>query len=169
MHPLVKLAKETIESFVQTGREPAPPDPLPAEMQGEAGAFVSIHDKAGDLRGCIGTIEPTQPSLAQEVIRNAVAAATRDPRFSLIEPHELVGLDIKVDVLMPPEPVAGPEDLDVQRYGVIVESGWRRGLLLPDLEGVDTVEMQVGIALQKAGIRPDEDYQLQRFEVKRYH
>jgi len=169
MHPLVKLAKETIESYVQFGNEPPLPDPLPDDMEQQAGAFVSLHDDAGNLRGCIGTIEPTQPSLAMEVIRNAVAAATRDPRFSPVEPHELTGLDVKVDVLMPAEPVADPKELDVKRYGVIVESGWRRGLLLPDLEGVDSVEMQVGIALQKAGIRPDEEYQLQRFEVKRYH
>ena len=169
MHPLVKLAKETIESYVRAGREPAPPHPLPAEMQGEAGAFVSIHDSAGNLRGCIGTIEPTQPNLAREVIRNAVAAATRDPRFPPIEPRELEGLDVKVDVLTPAEPIDSTEELDPRRYGVIVESGWRRGLLLPDLEGVDTIEMQVAIALQKAGIRPNEDYDLFRFEVKRYH
>jgi AmmeMemoRadiSam system protein A len=169
MHPLVKLAKETIESYVRTGREPAPPRPLPAEMQGVAGAFVSLHDAAGNLRGCIGTIEPTQPSLALEVIRNAVAAASRDPRFQPVEPRELEGLDVKVDVLLPPEPIDNLDELDPRRYGVIVESGWRRGLLLPDLEGVDTVDMQVAIARQKAGIRPNEECQLYRFEVKRYH
>ena len=169
MHPLVRLAKGAIESYVRTGRGPAPPEPLPDEMQEQAGAFVSIHDHAGNLRGCIGTIEPTQPDLAREVIRNAVAAATSDPRFAPIEPHELKGLDVKVDVLMPAEPISSRQELDPRRYGVIVESGWRRGLLLPDLEGVDTVDMQVSIALQKAGIRPTESYQLYRFEVKRYH
>lgn len=169
MHPLVKLARETIEAYVCTGRTPQAPAPLPAEMQAQAGVFVSLHDADGALRGCIGTIEPTQPNVAKEVIRNAVAAATRDPRFQPVEPNELVGLDVKVDVLTPAEPIDGPAELDPRRYGVIVESGWRRGLLLPDLEGVDTVEAQIAIARQKAGIGADEEYQLFRFEVKRHH
>ena len=169
MHPLVKLAKETIDLYVRTGRIPQPPDPLPEEMQGQAGVFVSIHDRAGNLRGCIGTIEPTQPNLAEEVIRNAVAAASRDPRFPPVRPQELDGLDVKVDVLTPAEKIAGPQELDPRRYGVIVQSGWRRGLLLPDLEGVDTVEQQISIARQKAGIGAHDPYELYRFEVKRYH
>jgi AmmeMemoRadiSam system protein A len=137
-------------------------------MQGQAGTFVSLHDPQGNLRGCIGTIEPQQPTVVQEVVQNAISAATRDPRFPPVQPEELEGLDIKVDVLTEPQPIDSTDRLDPKRYGVIVESGWRRGLLLPDLEGVDTVEDQVEIAMRKAGIRPDEPVQMYRFEVKRY-
>jgi len=137
-------------------------------MQGRAGTFVSLHDSQGNLRGCIGTIEPRQPTVAQEVIQNAISAATRDPRFLPVQPEELEGLDVKVDVLTEPEPIDSMDQLDPKRYGVIVESDWRRGLLLPDLEGVDTVEYQVDIAMRKAGIRPGEPMQLYRFEVIRY-
>jgi AmmeMemoRadiSam system protein A len=169
MHPLVKLAKETIESYVRHGKIPKPPSPLPEEMQGRAGVFVSIHTRDGALRGCIGTIEPTRPNIAEEVIYNAIAAATRDPRFPPITPAELDDLVINVDVLSPPERVYSLDELDPKRYGVIVQSGWRRGLLLPDLEGVDTVEQQVDIARRKAGIGPREPVELYRFEVKRYY
>ncbi len=167
-HPLVELARETIESYVREKRIIQPPKELGPEMQGRAGTFVSLHDSRGNLRGCIGTIEPQQPTVAQEVIQNAISAATRDPRFPPVAPEELEDLDIKVDVLTEPEPIDSMDQLDPKRYGVIVESGWRRGLLLPDLEGVDTVEYQVEIAMRKAGIRPGEPVQLYRFEVKRY-
>jgi AmmeMemoRadiSam system protein A len=167
-HPLVELARKTIESYVREKRTIEPPERLVPEMQGRAGTFVSLHDSRGNLRGCIGTIEPRQPAVAQEVIQNAVSAATRDPRFPPVQPEELEGLDIKVDVLTEPEPIDSMDQLDPKRYGVIVESGWRRGLLLPDLEGVDTVEEQVDIAMRKAGIRPGEPIKLYRFEVKRY-
>jgi AmmeMemoRadiSam system protein A len=136
-------------------------------MRRRAGAFVSIK-KLGDLRGCIGTIEPTCDDLAQEIIHNAVAAATRDPRFEPIDESELPYLSYSVDVLSPPEPVNGPEELDPRRYGVVVQSGRRRGLLLPDLPGVDSVEEQVGIARSKAGILPGEPVDLYRFQVERY-
>ena len=167
-HPLVELARKTIESYVREKRTIEPPEELVPEMQGRAGTFVSLHDSRGNLRGCIGTIEPRQPTVAQEVIQNAISAATRDPRFLPVQPEELEGLDVKVDVLTEPEPIDSKDQLDPKRYGVIVESGWRRGLLLPDLEGVDTVEYQVDIAMRKAGIRPGEPMQLYRFEVKRY-
>jgi len=169
VHPLVKLARETIEQYVRFHKVPAPPKPLPPEMQGQAGVFVSIHDSRGGLRGCIGTIEPTQPSVAEEVIQNAISAATRDPRFPPVEADELDDLVINVDVLTAPEKIEGPEQLDPRRYGVIVQSGWRRGLLLPDLEGVDTVEDQIDIARRKAGIGRREPIELFRFEVKRYY
>lgn len=169
MHPLVKLAKETIESYVRYGEIPKAPSPLPEEMRRRAGVFVSIHTRDGELRGCIGTIEPTRPNIAEEVIHNAIASATRDPRFPPVTPAELDSLVINVDVLSPPERIHGPEELDPKRYGVIVQSGWRRGLLLPDLEGVDTVEQQVDIARRKAGIGPHEPVELYRFEVKRYY
>lgn len=169
MHPLVQLARTTIESYVRSHQTPRPPKPLPAEMTGRAGVFVSIHEQDGELRGCIGTIEPTQPNIAEEVIQNAISAATRDPRFPPVRPAELDGLVINVDVLTPAEPIAGPEQLDPRRYGVIVESAWRRGLLLPDLEGVDTAEQQIDIARRKAGIGRNEQMTLYRFEVKRFY
>jgi AmmeMemoRadiSam system protein A len=167
-HPLVELARKTIENYVRENRTIEPPEELVPEMQGQAGTFVSLHDRRGNLRGCIGTIEPQRPTVAQEVIQNAISAATRDPRFPPVQPGELDGLDVKVDVLTEPEPIDSMEQLDPKRYGVIVESSWRRGLLLPDLEGVDTVEYQVEIAMRKAGIRSGEPIQLYRFEVKRY-
>lgn len=168
-HPLVQLARDTIENYVSRGKTIQPPKELTPEMEKQAGTFVSIH-KHGMLRGCIGTIEPTQANVAQEVIQNAISAATRDPRFPPIMPEELADLDIKVDVLSEPEPVESMEELDPRRYGVIVQSArdWRKGLLLPDLEGVDTVEYQVDIARRKAGIWPDEPIKLYRFEVLRY-
>jgi AmmeMemoRadiSam system protein A len=170
-HPLVELAKETIESYVREKRTFKPlEEPVP-EMQGRAGTFVSLHDSRGNLRGCIGTIEPQQPTVAQEVIQNAISAATRDPRFPPVQPEELEDLDIKVDVLTEPELIDSLDQLDPKRYGVIVESesDRRRGLLLPDLPGIDTVEDQVDIAMRhKAGIRPGEPIRLYRFEVKRY-
>ena len=166
-HPLVQLARRAIGAWVRDGHSIEPQDPLTPEMSARAGTFVSLH-RYGQLRGCIGTIEPTRDNVAQEIIANAIAAASRDPRFPPLRFDELGNLDVKVDVLTSPELISGPEDLDPRRYGVIVQSGWRRGLLLPDLEGVDTVEYQVDIARQKAGIGPDEPVQLYRFEVKRY-
>ena len=167
MHPLAALAKETVETYVREGKKPSPPQELTPEMQEKAGVFVSIH-KLGVLRGCIGTFEPQQKNVAEEIITNAISSATRDPRFPPIAPEELKDLDYSVDVLTKPEPVADESHLDPRKYGVIVEAGWRRGLLLPDLEGVDTVEYQIDICRQKGGISPDEPVQLYRFEVKRY-
>jgi len=166
-HPLVQLARQTIETYVRTGKRIRPPENLTPEMKEQAGVFVSLH-KHGQLRGCIGTFEPTTPNVAQEIIQNAISSATRDPRFEPVRPDELADLEISVDILTPPEPISGPEQLDPKRYGVIVESGWRRGLLLPDLEGVDTVEYQLAIARRKAGIGPNEPVKLYRFEVRRY-
>jgi len=129
--------------------------------------FVSIH-KHGELRGCIGTFEPAEKNIAEEVITNAINSATRDPRFSPVTPAELADLEYSVDVLTEPEPVTSEAELDPKRYGVIVESGGRRGLLLPDLEGVDTVAQQIEICRSKAGITPHEPVKLYRFEVSRY-
>jgi len=136
-------------------------------MKKRAGVFVSIH-KLGELRGCVGTFEPTQKNVAEETIANAISSATRDPRFPPVAPDELSDLDYSVDVLTEPEPVASQDQLDPRKYGVIVEAGWRRGLLLPDLEGVDSADYQIDICRQKAGITPDEPIKLYRFEVKRY-
>ena len=167
-HPLVQLAHETIERYVRQNERIDPPEELSEEMQRRAGVFVSLHE-GGELRGCIGTIEPRQPNVAQEIIANAISAATRDPRFPPVRPQELDKLEISVDVLGEPEPVESMEALNPQEYGVIVESGPRRGLLLPDLEGVDTAEKQVNIALRKAWIDPNEPYDMYRFRVIRYH
>ncbi len=166
--PYVRLARASLETWVRTGKTMAVPEELPPELlRRRAGAFVSVH-KQGRLRGCIGTIGPTEPSLALEIVRNAVSAAARDPRFEPIRPEELPWLEISVDVLGEAEKISSEAELDVKRYGVIVSCGSRRGLLLPDLEGVDTVEEQVAIARQKAGIRPEERVSLQRFEVVRH-
>lgn len=132
-----------------------------------AGAFVSIH-KHGMLRGCIGTILPVQDMLAEEIIENAISASTKDPRFDPITIDEIPYLDINVDVLSKPEPISSKAELDVKRYGVIVSAGYKRGLLLPDLDGVDTVDEQVSIAMRKGGIRESDNYSLERFEVVRH-
>lgn len=167
MHSLVQLAKETIDSYVKEGKVLQSPAELTPEMKERAGVFVSLK-KGGMLRGCIGTFEPNKPNVAEEIIANAIGSATRDPRFLPVGPEELSQLEYSVDVLTKPEAVESEADLDAKRYGVIVESGWLKGLLLPDLEGVDTVEQQLEITRAKAGIDPDEPVKLYRFEVRRY-
>ena len=167
MHPLVRLAKRTVESYIRKG-EIIRAKRLTAEMKPRAGVFVSIH-KGGELRGCIGTIEPQHGNVAEEVIANAISSASRDPRFYPITAAELKELEYSVDVLTRPEAVESQEELDPKRYGAIVEAGSRRGLLLPDLEGVESAREQVEICCQKAGIDPEEPMKLYRFEVKRYH
>lgn len=166
MHPLVKLAKDTVEAYVRDGTVPKPVELTP-EMHGQAGVFVSLKI-GGVLRGCIGTFEPTKDNVAEEIVSNAIMSATRDPRFPPVSPSELADLDYSVDVLSTPESVDDAGELDPKKYGVIVESGWRRGLLLPDLEGVDTVERQVEICRAKAGISPGEPVKMYRFKVERY-
>ncbi len=166
MSPIAKLARQTVEAYVKEGETPKPEEFTP-EMKGKAGVFVSIH-KFGELRGCIGTFEPTRDNVAEEIIANAISSAIRDPRFPPVAPEELKHLDYSVDVLTSPESVDSQDQLDHKKYGVIVEAGLRRGLLLPDLEGVDTVDYQIDICRQKAGIMPAEPIKLYRFEVKRY-
>ena len=164
----VRLARQSVESYVLHNTVMDVPAGLPDEMlKKQAGTFVSIH-KNGSLRGCIGTILPTKNSIAKEIIYNAVSASTKDPRFSPITPDELKYLEINVDVLTEPEDISSPEELDVKRYGVIVTHGYKRGLLLPDRDGVDSVEQQIDIARRKAGIDKGEDIKLQRFEVVRH-
>ena len=165
----VKLARETIENYIKQGKIITPPLGLPEEMINQkAGVFVSLK-KNGNLRGCIGTFMPTQGNIAQEIIKNAISAAVDDPRFSSVNVSELEDLSISVDVLSAPEEVKDISQLDPRKYGVIVSSGYKKGLLLPDLEGVDTVEYQIDIAKRKAGIYPGEKVKLYRFEVKRFH
>jgi AmmeMemoRadiSam system protein A len=167
MHPLVKLAKETVEEFVKSENTINPPDDPVPEMTGRAGVFVSIKKK-GELRGCIGTYQPTMESIADEIIKNAISASTKDPRFPPVSLEELDELVYSVDVLTEPEKVADKTYLDPRKYGVIVKSDERCGLLLPDLEGIDTADEQVSIASMKAGIYLEEEVELFRFEVKRF-
>lgn len=166
----VALARRTVESYVTAGRKPDVPENLPAEMyEKRAGVFVSLKED-GMLRGCIGTIEPVRSSIAEEIIANAVSAATRDPRFRPVRQEELDRIVYSVDVLGETEEISSPAELDVKRYGVIVSRGGKRGLLLPNLEGVDTVDAQIAIARQKAGIPAGaKDVKLERFEVVRHY
>ena len=166
VHPVVQLAKETVERYVREGRTPEPEELTP-EMTERAGVFVSLH-KHGELRGCIGTFEPTKDNVAEEIIANAISSSTRDPRFPPVAASELDDLEYSVDILTEPELVTDMNELDHKKYGVIVESGWKKGLLLPDLEGVDSVEEQIAICRLKAGISNDEPVELRRFEVRRF-
>jgi AmmeMemoRadiSam system protein A len=168
--PYVALERRTVETYIRTGRIIRVPKrgEVPDEMlDRRAGVFCSLHI-AGNLRGCIGTSQPCYKCIADEIIQNAIAAATRDPRFDEVRENELDQLEYSVDVLGEPEDIDSPSKLDVKRYGVIVTNGGRRGLLLPDLDGVDTVEEQIAIAKRKAGIRKEEPVKLQRFEVVRH-
>ncbi len=173
--PLVRLARLSVETYTRTGRplslrEAEKALDLPEDLlTTRAGAFVSLH-KEGKLRGCIGTIAPCRDCLAREIIENGISACSRDHRFHQVEEKELPLLEYSVDVLGEPEDIDSPSQLDVKRYGVIVSCGRKRGLLLPDLEGVDTVEDQVEIAARKGGIsfEYDRNIRLQRFEVVRH-
>lgn len=166
LHPIVKLARTAVESYVRDGKTPEPEELTP-DMKQRAGVFVSLH-KHGKLRGCIGTFEATQKNVAGEIIVNAVSSATRDPRFSPVDESELDDLEYSVDILSQPEPVADVSELNPEEYGVIVESGSRKGLLLPDLEGVESAEEQIAICRLKAGIAPEEPVDLYRFRVTRF-
>ena len=168
MHPLVKLAKDTVELYIREGRiTEVREEYLPPDLKQRAGVFICLKIK-GTLRGCIGTFQPVEPTIAHETVRNAISAATCDPRFACVQADELEAIEYTVDVLTPPEKVTGKDKLDPKKYGVIVQAGRKRGLLLPDLEGVDTVDYQVSIAMQKAGILPGTPVELFRFEVKRH-
>ena len=164
----VRLARHAIETIVTTGKLPERPADLPSEMAERAGVFVSLK-KDGELRGCIGTFEPTTKNIAEEILQNAASAALRDPRFPPVKKEELDALVYSVDVLTEPELVAGADALDVKKYGVMVEYRARKGLLLPDLAGVDTVEDQLRIARQKGGIPADAPIRIWRFTVERHH
>ncbi len=167
-HPLVQLARKTIETYVKEDKVIDPPSELIPEMKGKAGVFVSLH-RQGQLRGCIGTFAPTTENVAKEIIRNAIQSSTKDPRFPPVMEDELSDLEISVDVLSDPEPVESAAELNAKKYGVIVKSDFRRGLLLPDLPGVSTPEEQIAICRRKAGIGEKEPVELFRFEVRRYH
>lgn len=171
MITLPQLAKSAIKHYLNQGNELELPPDVPPELGNKrAGCFVSLHLLNGDLRGCIGTIEPTKTNLGQEIIYNAIAASTADPRFPALKTSELEDLEISVDVLSEPEKISDFNQLDPRHYGVIIQTkDGRRGLLLPDLEGVDSTQQQIEIAAQKAMINPEQDkYELYRFFVKRY-
>ena len=163
----VRLARQTIEAFVRSGEVPGLPDDLPDEMNTRAGVFVSLKI-AGKLRGCIGTISAATENIAHEIVKNAISACSDDPRFEPVRAEELERITYSVDVLGNAERIDSVEQLDAKRYGVIVTSGYRKGLLLPNLEGVDTVEEQLKIAKRKAGIPEYERCRMERFEVVRH-
>ncbi len=163
----VKLARQSLEYYLEKGKFLPVPSPLPDMLKEKKACFVTLK-KNGHLRGCIGTIEPYRKMLANEIIENSVSAGTKDPRFTPITRDELEELDISVDVLSKPEKVSGVDELDPKQYGIIVMSSGKSGVLLPNLEGVDTVEMQLSITLEKAGIRQDEEYEIYRFKVERF-
>ena len=166
---IVRIARAAVEAYVREGRQLEDHAARePGWRDQRAAAFVSIFDAAGELRGCIGTTAPRKSNLAAEVIHNAIAAASTDPRFSPVIPTELGALRYKVDVLSPPEPVDDESQLDARRYGVVVENGQRRGVLLPDLDGIDTPAQQIEIARRKAAIFDADAVTLYRFEVTRY-
>jgi len=163
----VALARASLQYFLDKNRIVPVPDHLAEVLKGRAGVFVSLK-KQGQLRGCIGTFAPTRPTIASEIIHNAISAGTADPRFEPVEQGELGEIDISVDILEAPQAIDSIDKLDPQKYGVIVSKGNRSGLLLPMLEGVDTVDEQLSIALQKAGIGSEEEIELYRFTVTRY-
>lgn len=163
---IVGLARKAVERYILEGKI-FKPRKLAAEMKQHAGVFVSIK-KHGELRGCIGTFTPTRANVAEEIVTNAISSATQDPRFMPVEASELKDLEYSVDILSEPEPVRSIDQLDPKKYGVIVECGYRRGLLLPDLAGVDKVEDQIDICRAKAGISANEPIRLYRFRVERF-
>ncbi len=164
---VVGLARASLKYFLETGSVLPVPAALGEELQGRAGVFVSLKEQ-GQLRGCIGTFEPTRINIASEIIYNAISAGTEDPRFWPVELEELGQITISVDILEAPQLIDSVDKLDPQKYGVIVKRERRSGLLLPMLEGVDTVEEQISIAKEKAGIGAEEAIELYRFSVTRY-
>jgi AmmeMemoRadiSam system protein A len=166
---ITDLAREAINYYLETGKIHDVPKNLSQNLSQPAGAFVTLHHKNGDLRGCIGTIAPTKSSLAAEVIANAVSAATQDPRFSPVSPTELDNLEVSVDVLSEPTAAKELSALDPKKYGLIVAArDGRQGVLLPDVDGVDSIDEQISICRDKGGINPDEPTKIYKFEVERY-
>jgi len=177
---IVKWAIKCIETFILENRIIEIDEGAPEFLKNTAGgAFVSLHRvlrvatsqalPGKELRGCIGTIEAVKKNLALEIRDNAISAATKDPRFFPVEKTELEDIEVSVDILSAPEMIEDESLLDPGKYGVIVEHGYKRGLLLPDLEGIDTVDLQIEIAKRKAGIHKSEKCTLYRFTVDRYH
>jgi AmmeMemoRadiSam system protein A len=172
MDPFVELARLTIHHFTQHHQAPsAIPEEIHKALAGQCAAtFVSLHTKQGDLRGCMGTLEPWRNTVEEEVISNAISACSRDTRFPPVREEELENLEIHVDVLSPMEPIQSSSELDVKHFGVLVSTpDGRRGVLLPDIETIDTVEDQIAIACRKAGIHPlQEAFKMERFTTTRH-
>ncbi|MBI2251240.1 MAG: AmmeMemoRadiSam system protein A [Armatimonadetes bacterium] len=164
---LVNLARLAVEEYIKNGRIISPPEMLEGILKEKAGVFVCIKKK-GDLRGCIGTLSPIKKNIAEEIIHNAISSAARDPRFFKVNEDELKELTFSIDVLKEGEKIKDLSELDPKKYGIIVKSGFKSGVLLPNLEGIDNIEKQIEIALSKAGISHKENYEIYRFEVKRY-
>ncbi len=169
MNHYIQLAQQAIEEYFKTGKKIFPPADLPPELLNQrGGVFVTIYNNK-ELRGCIGTFLPTKNNLAEEIIANAISAATQDDRFSPITKEELPELKYEVSVLSEPEQVKDLQELDAKKYGVIVKSSYKTGLLLPDLEGVDTVAQQINIACQKGGIDlNNEQIEVYKFTTTKY-
>jgi len=164
---LPELARDAIRTYVANGQIYTPSTPLPAAWQERAPVFVTLHTPDGELRGCIGSLEPTTANIARETIDRAIAAATTDPRFAPVRPDEVADLDVEVSRLSPLEAIGSTADLDPTRYGVVVETGGRRGVLLPAIPGIDDAEQQVAIARRKAGLGPETPVRLYRFTVEK--
>jgi AmmeMemoRadiSam system protein A len=170
-NPYTKLARDAVKTFLKEGKTISPPKNLPKKMTQKAGVFVSLHNqKDNSLRGCIGTFKPTKENIAQEIITNAIAASTQDPRFPPVKAKELPFLSFSVDILSASKKVSKGKLVDPKKHGLIVSTkDGRKGLLLPNIDGVNTHQAQFDICCRKAGIRPDEKLILETFTVKRYH
>ena len=166
-HPYVSLAQESIHHYLNYSEKLSCPNPLSNDLKSRSGAFVSIK-KLQQLRGCIGTLEPCEPNLAMEIIENALKAALNDPRFSPITLGELQDLTYSIDVVRPLEKISDVSDLDPKIYGLVVRSNGKQGVLLPDLEGVNSTEEQIQICRSKGKIPDDELIEMYRFKVERF-
>lgn len=168
MHKYVKLAFKVIQSQLNGNKKFEEKNyEKDEDFEIRRGCFVTLHNKDDSLRGCIGTIEPYYENLYEEIYHNAISAAFKDPRFPKLKKEELENIKINVDVLGELEKVYNLDELNPKKYGVVLESGLNRGVLLPNIEGVDTVEKQLTITKMKAGIRSD-DYEIYKFQVNRY-
>lgn len=183
MNPYCKLAKKAVEKYVKEGEKITPPSDLPEKLVNQKGGVFVTLKKEGKLRGCIGTIAPTKENIAQEIIANAIAAATQDPRFPSVSKEELDQLSYTVSILGKPKPIKGIEELNPEKYGIIVQAypkgitkeklqnrpPAKQGLLLPNLEGIDTARQQLDAVCRKAGINPaKEAIALFRFEAEKH-
>ncbi len=169
MHPFIALARNSIQTYLESGHILTKPANLPDSLRESGAVFVSLHTANNELRGCRGTLTPTEPTLAEAIIKTAIASAVDDPRFQPMTLPEMEGLQIKVDVLSEMEPVTDISTLDEKKYGVLVQSGNRRAVLLPDIAAVKSVEQQLMLVRQKAGLSLTEPADLFRFTVTRYH
>lgn len=165
---ITDLARQAVKEYIVNGNEvEVNYDELPEILKKPAGVFVTLK-KNGNLRGCMGTFQAVQDNAAQEIINNAMTAAESDPRFPEVHKSELDELTISVDILTEAERVNDKSELDPKKYGVLVKGGHQTGLLLPDLEGIDTVDKQLSIAKKKAGLKADSQIDIFRFKVKRF-